>query len=380
MSVSVIKQQLRSNNGKANKIDSLQTVEEFRDLAEKKLPRMVYDYYASGSNAQITLADNVNAYSRIRLVPRCMVDVSQVNMQTEIFGHSLASPIIIAPTAMQRMAHKDGECATWNAAQAAGTIMTLSSLATTSVEELGKHSDGKPGWFQLYVFRDRAIAQRLVERAERAGFSAIMLTVDTPFLGNRLADYKNEFSLPAGLQMANFTDLPNSDIQGGLNQYVAKMIDSGLTWKDIKWLKSITRLPVLVKGIMCPEDAVLAVDNGVDGIIVSNHGARQLDTSPATVDVLPYIVKAVNNRVPVIMDGGIRCGTDVLKALAYGAKAVLIGRPVLWGLAAGGQEGVSKVLAILNRDLALAMALAGVESVAKIQPSMIWNPSNYSKL
>ncbi|EGG13755.1 hydroxyacid oxidase [Cavenderia fasciculata] len=366
----------RTNRGQGRKSDSYLNIEEFRIVAERKLPRMVYDYYASGSDNQITLGENVNFYSRIKLTPRCLVDVSNINTKTSVFGIPLSFPVMIAPTAMQKMAHPNGEIDTCLAARDMGTLMTLSSLATTSVEDLGKASGGNPGWFQLYVFKDRSISEKLVKRAEMAGFKAILLTIDTPFLGRRESDYRNEFSLPTGLQLRNFTDLPLADIQGGLNKYMATMIDSSLTWNDLAWLKSITKLPVIVKGVMCPQDALLAVKYGADGIIVSNHGARQLDTSPSTIEVLPYVVRAVGGRIPVIVDGGVRRGTDILKALAYGACAVMIGRPVLWGLAADGYDGVLKVLQLLRDELVLSMALAGVNSISKIDESLIWSSPN----
>ncbi|EFA76141.1 hydroxyacid oxidase [Heterostelium album PN500] len=363
-----------------NNYQDFVNIDEFKYAAEKKLPRMVYDYYASGSFDQITLAENQNYFSRIKLLPRCLIDVSNVDMRTNVLGIDLSFPLMIAPTAMQKMAHPVGETATWSAANELGTSMTLSSLSTTSIEELSKHANGNPGWFQLYVFKDRAITKNLVQRAEQIGYKAIVLTVDTPYLGRREADYRNGFRLPHGLKLQNFSDLPLADVEGGLNAYVATMIDSSLTWKDLDWLKSITKLPIIVKGVMSPRDAEIAVTHGVDAIIVSNHGARQLDTAPSTIEVLPYIVKAVNGRCPVILDGGVRRGTDILKALACGAKAVMIGRPVLWGLAVGGKDGVKRVLSLLHDELKLSMALAGVKSISQINKSLIWDPSEYTKL
>ncbi|GAM23570.1 hypothetical protein SAMD00019534_067450 [Acytostelium subglobosum LB1] len=361
-------------------ISSYLNVDEFKQTAEKSLPRMVYDYYASGSDSQVTLSENENYYKNIKLMPRGMIDVSRIDLKTSVLGVDLSSPIMIAPTAMQCMAHPRGELETYTAAKNLGSHMTLSSIATTSVEELSEHANGNPGWFQLYVFKERSVTINLVKRAEKSGFKALVVTVDTPFLGRREADFRNDFSLPHGLLLKNFADLPLNKVQGGLNKYIGSMVDSSLTWTDITWLRTITKLPILVKGIMSPEDAHIAVQNGVDGIIVSNHGARQLDTCPSTIEVLPHIVRAVNGRVPVLVDGGVRRGTDVLKALALGAKAVMIGRPVLWGLATAGHEGIERVMTLLSEELRLAMAFTGVTTVSAINSSIIWNPSSASKL
>ncbi|KAF2076522.1 hypothetical protein CYY_002200 [Polysphondylium violaceum] len=364
-----------SDQFRNNKVDAMSqfvNINEFKIEAQKKLPKMAYDYYASGANDQITLADNENSFKRIKLIPRCLVDVSNVNIKTSIFGVDIKTPIMIAPAAMQKMASHLGELDTLAAAHEMGTIMTLSSLSTSSVEELSEQSKGNPGWFQLYVFKDRKISEDLVKRAERLGYTAIVLTVDTPYLGKRDADYKNKFHLPLNLQLKIFSHLPLSKLDGGLNNYMATMIDPALTWKDVQWLKSITKLPVLVKGIMCPEDAELSIKHGADGIIVSNHGARQLDTCPSTIDVLYPISKAVRGRVPVILDGGVRRGSDVLKALALGANTVMIGRPILWGLSVGGQAGVSRVIKLLNDELLLAMAFTGLNSVKEISPAIIY--------
>jgi 4-hydroxymandelate oxidase len=262
------------------------------------------------------------------------------------------------------------------AAGSSGTIMTLSTLATSSIEEVIAASTG-PVWFQLYVYKDRDVTESLVKRAEQAGCKAIVLTIDTPMLGRRERDVRNNFQLPDNLTLKNlisagFEELP-SDVQGsGLAAYMADLYNTSLTWKDVAWLKTVTTLPVLVKGVMRADDAVRAIDHGVDGIIVSNHGGRQLDTVPATITVLPEIIEAVKGRVEVFVDGGIRRGTDVLKALAYGARAVFIGRPILWGLAIGGESGVRNTLELLRHELDLAMVLSGCQSVQSVPRDLIY--------
>jgi (S)-2-hydroxy-acid oxidase len=288
------------------------------------------------------------------------------------------------------MAHPDGEIATARAAAKMNTAFTLSTIATTTMEEVAAAtSPGSLRIFQLYIYRERDITRQLVARAERAGFAALMLTVDTPFFGKRRDDNRNKFKLPPHLKMANFegldfnqTGVNQSNKESGLNEYASSLFDASLTWKDVDWLRSVTRLPIVVKGILSAEDAVEAVNHGVAGIIVSNHGARQLDTVPATIDVLPEIVHAVGGRCEVYMDGGVRTGTDVFKAVALGARAVFIGRPAIYGLAYNGEEGVRQVLQILQTELSSAMALAGCATVEDIKPSFIRHVSlfNFSKL
>ncbi|CAN1227261.1 Glycolate oxidase 3 [Linum grandiflorum] len=337
-------------------MEEITNVMEYEEIARQKLPKMVYDYYASGAEDQWTLKENRNAFSRILFRPRILVDVSKIDMATNVLGFNISMPIMIAPTAMQKMAHPDGEYATARAASAAGTIMTLSSWATSSVEEVASTGPGIR-FFQLYVYKDRNVVTQLVKRAERAGFKAIALTVDTPRLGRREADIKNRFT---NLTLKNFEGL-----------------DLGKVYKDVKWLQTITSLPILVKGVLTAEDARLSVENGAAGIIVSNHGARQLDYVPATITALEEVVKAAQGRVPVFLDGGVRRGTDVFKALALGASGVFIGRPVVFGLAADGEGGVRKVLKMLRDELELTMALSGCTSLERISRNHIvtdWDP------
>ncbi|CAN1141303.1 Glycolate oxidase 3 [Linum perenne] len=355
-------------------------VMEYEEIAREKLPKMVYDYYASGAEDQWTLKENRNAFSRILFRPRILVDVSKIDMTTTVLGFNVSMPIMIAPTAMQKMAHPDGEYATARAAAAAGTIMTLSSWATSSVEEVASTGPGIR-FFQLYVYKDRNVVTQLVKRAERAGFKAIALTVDTPRLGRREADIKNRFALPSNLTLKNFEGLDLGKVDktsdSGLASYVAGQVDRTLSWKDVKWLQTITSLPILVKGVLTAEDAKLAVENGAAGIIVSNHGARQLDYVPATITALEEVVNAAQGRVPVFLDGGVRRGTDVFKALALGACGVFIGRPVVFSLAADGERGVKKVLQMLRDELELTMALSGCTFLKEISRNHIftdWDP------
>ncbi|KAG4398690.1 hypothetical protein AAZX31_08G094500 [Glycine max] len=351
------------------KTEMITNVTEYEAIAKEKLPKMVYDYYASGAEDQWTLKENRNAFSRILFRPRILVDVSKIDLTATVLGFKISMPIMIAPTAMQKMAHPEGELATARAASAAGTIMTLSSWATSSVEEVA--STGPDiRFFQLYVFKDRNVVAQLVRRAERAGFKAIALTVDTPILGRREADIKNRFTLPPNLVLKNFEGLDLGKLDktsdSGLASYVAGQIDRSLNWKDIKWLQSITSLPILVKGVLTAEDTRLAIQAGAAGIIVSNHGARQLDYVPATIMALEEVVKAAQGKIPVFLDGGIRRGTDVFKALALGAAGVFIGRPVVFSLAADGETGVRKVLQMLRDEFELTMALSGCRSLKEI--------------
>ncbi|KAG7542381.1 FMN-dependent dehydrogenase [Arabidopsis thaliana x Arabidopsis arenosa] len=358
-------------------------VMEYEKIAKEKLPKMVYDYYASGAEDQWTLQENRNAFSRILFRPRILIDVSKIDVSTRVLGFNISMPIMIAPTAMQKMAHPDGELATARATSAAGTIMTLSSWATCSVEEVASTGPGIR-FFQLYVYKDRNVVIQLVKRAEEAGFKAIALTVDTPRLGRRESDIKNRFALPRGLTLKNFEGLDLGKIDktndSGLASYVAGQVDQSLSWKDINLLQSITSLPILVKGVITAEDARIAVEYGAAGIIVSNHGARQLDYVPATIVALEEVVKAVEGRIPVFLDGGVRRGTDVFKALALGASGVFVGRPSLFSLAADGEAGVRKMLQMLRDEFELTMALSGCCSLREISRNHIktdWDIPHY---
>lgn len=349
---------------------------ELEAIAREKLSGAAFDYYASGAQDEVTLRENRAAYDRLSLAYRVLVDVSRRDLTTMVLGQPVALPVLVAPTAFQRLAHPEGELATVRAAGGAGTVMILSTLSNTPLEEVVAAASG-PVWFQLYVYRDRKASEGLVRRAEAAGCRALVLTVDAPVIGRRERDVRNRFHLPPGLFAANllpegYGDLPPAPADSGLAAYVSSLIDPSLSWKDVAWLRSITVLPIVIKGIIRPDDALRAAEAGAAAVIVSNHGGRQLDTAPATIEVLPEISEALHSSpVEVLVDGGVRRGTDVVKALALGARAVLVGRPVLWGLAAGGEAGVAAALGLLRTELDLAMALAGAPTVADITRDLV---------
>lgn len=356
-------------------LDQCVEVLDFEAIARDKLQKMAFDYYVSGANDQITVRENRSAFDRLQLLPRVMVDVSRIDMQTSLLDMPFRVPFMIAPTAFQRMAHPDGEIATARAARAQHVPMCVSTIASSTLEDVAADAPDLR-WFQVYIYKNRDVTRRLVARAEAAGYRALALTVDTPKFGRRYADVRNKFHLPEGITVANFADagleqLGSVSGESGLAAYSASLFDPSLTWRDLEWLQSITELPVFVKGVMRADDAELAVQHGAKGIIVSNHGGRQLDTVPATIDVLPEIARVVDGRVPILLDGGVRRGTDILKALALGAQAVLVGRPILWGLAVAGQAGVERVLGIMREELELAMMLAGTPTIADIDSSLV---------
>ncbi|MDH3260560.1 MAG: alpha-hydroxy-acid oxidizing protein [Acidimicrobiia bacterium] len=328
----------------------------------------LFEYYAGGSADNLTLRDNRTAFERLRLNPRVLVDVSAVDPSVEVLGHRESMPVMVAPTAMARLAHPDGELAIARAAARAGVTQVLSSLSTYSIEEVA--GAGANTWFQLYVFKDRAISEHLVRRVEAAGYRALVLTVDLPVPGLRENLTRSGFD-PSDLTMSNFTEVMKGHQEGGFFTYIHDNFDGSLTWDDVEWLHSITDLPMVVKGVLRADDAVRAVEAGVAGVLVSNHGGRQLDTAIAGIDALPAIAAAVDGRAAVFVDGGIRRGTDVVKALALGARAVLVGRPLLWGLAVGGESGAADVLAMLRAEVENAMALCGVPSVTDLPPDLV---------
>jgi isopentenyl diphosphate isomerase/L-lactate dehydrogenase-like FMN-dependent dehydrogenase len=320
---------------------------DYERLAAQKLDANAHAYYVGGADDEVTLRDNLAAFERRRLRPRVLVDVGSVSTQTMVLGTQIALPVLIAPVAIQRLAHPDGEEAVARAAAAAGTIMCLSSVATCAPRDLRSGER----WFQVYVWRDRAKTEAAIEEAVECGYSALVLTVDVPYLGRRERDLRVGFTVPEHLT-----------VQGDM---FGEAFDATVTWRDLEWLASYG-LPVVVKGILTGEDAALACDHGVAGIVVSNHGGRQLDSVPASLDVLEEVAGAVGGRAEVLLDGGARRGTDALKALALGARAVLIGRPMLWGLAVAGEDGVTDVLRMFQDEIQLGLALLGCASPADV--------------
>jgi 4-hydroxymandelate oxidase len=343
-----------------------------------RLPVPARDYYCGGATDEITLRDNRAAYDRIALHYRVLRDVSRRDASTTVLGADVSLPVLIAPTAFHQMAHADGELATARAAHAARTLMILSTLSTCEMEDVAAAAQGA-WWFQLYVYRDRGVTRELMQRAVSAGCKAIVLTVDAPVGGLRERDVHNRFALPPGLKMCNLRGAGREhtgleEDMGGVSGYFTRLLDPTLSWRDLAALAAESPVPVIVKGIVRADDAVRARDNGAAGIVVSNHGGRQLDTAPAPIEVLERIATAVDHRLEVYVDGGVRRGTDVLKALALGARAVLIGRPVLWGLACAGEAGVTHALEILRRELDVAMALTGCRTLAEIDVDLIRPP------
>ncbi|XP_029434006.1 hydroxyacid oxidase 2 isoform X2 [Rhinatrema bivittatum] len=305
-----------------------------------------------------------------------LCDVSAIDTRTTVLGTEIACPIGIAPTGFHCLAWPDGERSTARASQAMNICYIASTYSTSSVEEIAAAAPSGLRWFQLYIYRNRKLSEQLVRRVEALGFQALVLTVDVPYTGKRRNDIRNNFRLPAHLRVKNFGDAFEG-YKGPENYGIpADTLDPSISWRDIHWLQNLTRLPIIVKGILTKEDAELAVEHGVRGIIVSNHGGRQLDGDPATIDALPEIVDAVQGRVEVYVDGGIRTGSDVLKALALGAKCIFVGRPVLWGLTYQGEEGVRKLLQILLDEFRLSMALSGCRSLSEINRSLV----QFSKL
>ena len=337
---------------------------EYEAAARALLPPMVFDFVAGGSGDEVTVRGNRAAFDRWRLLPRVLRGVREAATETSVLGQQITLPVLVAPSSLHRLCHDEGERATARAAKAAGTIYTMSTPASKALAEVAPEAG--PWWFQLYVFRDRGLTEDLITRAAAAGASALVVTVDTPLLGRREADARNRFALPPGVTMPNIQapvpDRPAGEGAGSWWITAAPVVESALTWDDLDWLASLSPLPVIPKGILHPDDAVRAVEHGAPAVIVSNHGGRQLDSAVAALDALPPVVEAVGGRAEVLVDGGIRRGTDVVKALALGARAVLIGRPILWGLAVGGEAGVRHVLELLRAELALDLLLCGLAS------------------
>ena len=340
-------------------------VADYEPLAEARCEPGYWGYVAGGAGDEVTLADNREAFRRRILRPRMLVDVSEVTTATTALGTAIELPAMIAPTSLQRVAHPDGEPALARAAAAAGTIYTLSSLGSVRPRELADAvGDRSPRWFQLYWSKDRGFTTELVAEAADAGFAALVLTIDLPTAGPRERDLRSGFSLPTDLHMPNLPPALVGDQY--FHATLGEIVDTSLTWRDLEWLQAQSSLPLLVKGVLTAEDALLACEHGCAGIVVSNHGGRQLDGVAASLDALPEVVEAAAGRAEVFLDGGVRRGTDVVKALALGAQSVLIGRPALWGLAAGGEEGARHVLELLQAEVRLALLLLGCPTPADV--------------
>ena len=344
--------------------------------AERLIEPSHWGYIAGGANDEVTLGANRAAFDRILIRYRTMVDVTTRDLRTTVLGAPVSMPVLVAPTAMQKLAHADGECATARAARNAGTLMITSTTATTRLRDVIAASPG-PMWFQLYLYQDRSKSRALIEEAVKAGYTGVVLTVDAPMLGRRERDIRLGFTLPRHLtlenaEVAGMGVVPDAnDDASGLMLHFRSLHDAAVTPKDIAWVREVSGLPVIVKGVVRGDDAMRAVEHGAAGIVVSNHGGRQLDTAIPAITALPEVVEAVAGRAEVYVDGGIRRGTDVLKAIALGAQAVMVGRPVLWGLAVGGEAGVRAVLDLLRQEVDLAMALAGARNVSEVTRDLV---------
>ncbi len=362
----------KKDKGRSTKSRPLLTLRDYERAARAVLPKMAYDYFRSGADAEHATKRNERAFEKYVIWYKVLVDVAERDVSTQVLGFDVSTPVLIAPTAYHQLAHPDGELATARAAAEIGTIYTVSTLATQTLEHVAEASTS-PKFFQVYVHRDRAFTEALVRRAEEAGYDALVVTVDTPLLGRRLRDERNGFELPEGMTMANLpVEGPAEPAPGSmLLSHVAARHDASFSWKDLAWLRSLSHLPIVLKGIVRADDAIRAVEHGVSGIVVSNHGGRQLSSAPSTLEALPGVAEAVGDRCEVYVDGGIRWGEDVFKALALGARAVFVGRPILWGLAVNGQAGVADVLRLLTSELSRALALAGCPSISAIERGMV---------
>jgi len=325
-------------------------VHDYELLARDRLDENAWEYFRGGSGDESTLRENLAAFARWRLRPRVLVDVTEIDTSTTVLGTRVAAPILVAPVALQKFAHPDGEAATARAAARAGTIMVLSTSATMRPGAVAEAAPPAPRWFQVYVFRDRGVTQALIDEACEHDYSALVLTVDVPIIGRREGAVRIGFHIPDEFEVAGdiFDD-----------------IDPSVSWRDLEWLAG-HGLPVVLKGVLTAEDARLAVEHGASAVVVSNHGGRQLDGVPASIDALPQVVEVVAGRVEVLLDSGVRRGVDVLRAVALGARAVLVGRPVVYALAVGGEEGVVQVLQLLREEVELGLRLLGCTSPTEV--------------
>jgi L-lactate dehydrogenase (cytochrome) len=379
-----------------NRIENAHNIAALRREARRRLPRMVFDYIDGGADDEVTLGSNNRRFADYELLFKSLVDISEIDTSTTVMGNACSAPVIVTPTAVQRLFHpREGEAAVARAAKKAGLIHCLSTLASTTIEDIARFNDG-PKWFQVYVWKDRALVEQALERAKAAGFTGLILTVDVPVAGNRERDLVNAFSVPpeinartvsqvlerpgylwdiattSKISTANWVDLETRDM--GIAEFLDTQFDRTVTWEDAAWMKEVWGGPFAIKGICRADDARRCVDAGADAVWISNHGGRQLDTAPATIDTLGDVVAAVSDQAEVILDGGIRRGTDIVKAIALGAKAVAVGRPYLYGLGAGGEAGVTRALDILTSALRRDMALTGVTRLDELTPDFVRKP------
>lgn len=360
---------------------------ELEAAAKEKMSAGAFGYVQSGAGGEETLQQNVSSFSKYSIVPRFLNDVSTLDTSVTLFGHTYPNPLLIAPIGMQKIAHEDGDIATAKAAASMGIPFIQSTVSGFSIEEIAEAIGDSPKWFQLYwSSANEEISYSMVERAEKAGFEAIVVTIDTVMLGWREEDLRNHYSpLKQGWGKANYetdpvflSSIPSNDFDSIIQGILDNVYHPTLSWKQVAELKKRTSLPILLKGILDPEDAKLAIDNGVDGIIVSNHGGRQLDGVIASIDALPAIAEAVDGKIPILFDSGIRRGTDIVKAIALGADAVLIGRPFMYGLAVDGQKGVEKVLENFLQEMKVTISLSGVTNLKDLRSLLIKNPPTFS--
>ena len=380
-----------------SQLKSCYNLNDFRALAKKRLPRMVFDYLDGGSDDEVTLGRNQSSFSKYQLMPRALRDVGDIDLSTSVLGQKVDIPVLLSPTGQTRMFHHSGEPAVARAAERAGTIYSLSSVSSTSIEDTAAASDGLK-WFQIYVWRDREVIKEFMTRCRESGYNALCLTVDLPVHGNRERDLRNRLTFPTALapkvvadvlshprwlyhyltnskiDIANVKNSANASIpEGGtLLDYISAQLDPTVDWDDAAWMIEQWDGPFIIKGIVNAEDAKRAVEIGASGIIVSNHGGRQLDFMPPTIEVLPEIVQAVVGRAEILLDSGVRRGTDVIKALALGASAVMIGRPYLYALAAGGEAGVDRMFELLRAEIKRDMALLGCTKISDLTPEFIY--------
>ena len=381
------------------RVPELLCVEDYRRLARRRLPRVAFDFIDGGADSEVTLRRNVEAFERLSLRPRHLVDVSSRSLETTVLGERVGLPVLIAPTGMSRVAGRGGDVAGARAAAAHGAVFVLSTMSSDSIEDVRAAATGSL-WFQLYLWAERAILERLLDRARAAGCRALVVTVDVPVIGNRRRDARNGFALPPRLRWRTAADLlshprwlahapsavgaahflDDAGVRPSATMEHARLVNRllanpGSSWRDLTWLRDRWDGPLLLKGTLTAEDARLAVECGVDGIVVSNHGGRQLDGAPASIDALAEVAEAVGDQVELLVDGGVRHGTDVIKARALGARAVLVGRPWLYGLAAGGEAGVAGVLEILRTEIDRALALLGRPRFDDVDASVLRTPT-----